>query len=165
MISIILSFIFIQYYVKPNANKFIVIYCYFLLFSNCLLIFTLPYEIIWRKLLKIYRRKDMNVAGMEYILTLNYQIIFFFIASCNRYFNPFIKHYLQSGEFTFKRKLWDSFKKGIIDALPTFYLHFSKKATQGGTHYTRKNDPQSRFFSFFLAYSDKKQYLCSRKGL
>ena len=29
---------------------------------------------------------------------------------------------------------------------------FRKKATQGGTHYTRKNDPQSRFFSFFLAY-------------
>ena len=117
MISITLSFIFMQYYVKPNINKIVKFYCYFLLFGNFLLIFTLPYEIIWRKLLKTYKKRDLNVVGMEYILGLNYQIIFFFIATCNRYLNPFIKHYLQSGEFTVKRKLWDGFKKGLIEFL------------------------------------------------
>jgi len=117
MISITLSFIFMQYYVKPNINKIVKFYCYFLLFGNFLLIFTLPYEIIWRKLLIIYKKRDLNVVGMEYILGINYKIIFFFIASCSRYLNPFIKHYLQSGEFTVKRKLWDAFKKGLIEFL------------------------------------------------
>ena len=38
MLSIILSFIFIQYYVNKKANKLIVIIAYLLLFSNFLLI-------------------------------------------------------------------------------------------------------------------------------
>ena len=117
MLSIILSFIFIQYYVNKKANKLIVIIAYLLLFSNFLLMFTLPYEIIWRKFLKTYKKTDYNVVGIELVLEFNYEIIFFFLVSFSRYVIPFLKHFEQSGEFTFWKKVWDAFKSAIFEIL------------------------------------------------
>ena len=117
MFSIILSFIFIQYYVKKRVNKLILIICYFLLFGNFLLMFTIPYEMIWRKFSKTYKKTDVNVVGIEHVLRFNYQIVFFFLVSSTRYVVPFFKHFEQSGEFTLCRKIWDAFKGALFEIL------------------------------------------------
>ena len=117
MFSIILSFIFIQYYVNKKVNKLVVIICYFLLFGNFLLMFTIPYEMIWRRFSKTYKKTDVNVVGIEHVLKFNYQIIFFFLVSSSRYVVPFFKHFEQSGEFTFCKKIWDAFKGALFEIL------------------------------------------------
>ena len=117
MFSIILSFIFIQYYVNKKVNKLVVIICYFLLFGNFLLMFTIPYEMIWRRFSKTYKKTDVNVVGIEHVLKFNYQIIFFFLVSSSRYVVPFFKKFEQSGEFTFCKKIWDAFKGALFEIL------------------------------------------------
>lgn len=117
IISIILSFIFIQYYVKKSANTLIVIYSYFLLFGNFLLIFTLPFELIYRRLSKVNKKSDYKLIGLGNMLEFNYEIIFFFIATTSRYINPILKNYEQSGEFSFWWKIFDAIKGGLIEII------------------------------------------------
>ena len=117
MFSMILSFIFMEYYSNKRVNKLVYIYSYCLLFSNFLLMFTISYEIMFRQFSKTYKKTNFNLVGLQWILTYNYKIIFFFLVSASRYIFPFAKHFFQSGEFTFGRKIWDAFKRGLIEFL------------------------------------------------
>jgi ABC-type multidrug transport system fused ATPase/permease subunit len=79
--------------------------------------FTIPYEMIWRKFSKTYKKTDVNVVGIEHVLRFNYQIVFFFLVSSTRYLVPFFKHFELSGEFTLWRKIWDAFKGALFEIL------------------------------------------------
>ena len=112
--SIIFSFIFIQYYAKKNISKIILCLSYFLLFANFFFFFTLPYEIIWNRILKKYEKQDTTVASIETILKSNYRIIYFFLIILGQYIAPSFRFYFESGEFTLCGKILDTLKKTIL---------------------------------------------------
>ena len=114
LLSIIFSFLFIQYYAKKKIPKFVLGLSYVLLFGNFLLIFTLPNEIIFHQLSQKYEKRDVNVVSIESILKFNYEIIYFFLVSLGQYVVPFTRFYLESGEFTIFRKIFDALKKFIL---------------------------------------------------
>ena len=103
VMSVILSFAFIKYYVSKSVKRIIVIFCRLFLFANYLLIFTIPYEIVY------FKAKD-NWG----ILNLNYKIIFWVLVGYASQIIFYVIYFESSGEFTFWRKIFDSVKSNMI---------------------------------------------------
>ena len=143
IICIILSTFFIKYFPNKKVSKFIKILSHLIIFANCLLFFTLPYEIIYYNLrqdqIDEEKKKKNNITllfsnfsifkeianetnkteleedieELRGVLRGNYGTIFWVLFTiANNLF--FYIGYLQSGEFTFCKKLLDCFKKGLI---------------------------------------------------
>ena len=137
IICAILSFLFVYYYVSKKVPKYIVILCRLCLFANYLLIFTLPYEIVYFKLRKeafeeakrnetlnissffeIFQNNsnetnninftNQNIIELEKILTKNYGVIFWVLVTFSNFVIGSVFYYQKSGEFTFWRKVWDA---------------------------------------------------------
>ena len=56
----ILSFLFTRYFASKNVSKFMTFLSRFLIFGNCLLFFTLPYEIVYYNLRQEKIDEDKN---------------------------------------------------------------------------------------------------------
>ena len=143
IICIILSTFFIKYFPNKKVSKFIKILSHLIIFANCLLFFTLPYEIIYYNLrqdqIDEEKKKKNNIKllfsnfsifkeianetnkteleedieELREVLRGNYGTIFWVLFTiANNLF--FYISYLQSGEFTFCKKLLDCFKNGLI---------------------------------------------------
>ena len=130
VICVILSFAFTNYYVSKKVKKCVVIFSRLFLFVNYLLIFTLPYEIVLFKAKNNYLNElkeqnstilnttenitntDIEIIGN--ILILNYKIIFWVLIGSSVQIINFIICYERSGEFTFKKRIFDAIKKTIL---------------------------------------------------
>ena len=130
VICVILSFAFTNYYVSKKVKRCIVIFSRLFLFVNYLLIFTLPYEIVLFKAKNNYLNElkeqnstilnttenitntDIEIIGN--ILILNYKIIFWVLIGSSVQIINFIIYYERSGEFTFKKRIFDAIKKTIL---------------------------------------------------
>ena len=134
VLSVILSFAFIKYYVSKSVRRIIVRFCRLFLFANYLLIFTIPYEIVYFKAKDNYLKelKEQNsslinvtdiselnstnseIEGLRNILNLNYKIIFWVLVGSASQIIFYVIYFESSGEFTFWRKLFDSVKSNLI---------------------------------------------------
>ena len=134
VMSVILSFAFIKYYVSKSVKRIIVIFCRLFLFANYLLIFTIPYEIVYFKAKDNYLKelKEQNssfinitdiselnstndeIEGLRGILNLNYKIIFWVLVGYASQIIFYVIYFESSGEFTFWRKIFDSVKSNMI---------------------------------------------------
>ena len=152
IICIILSFLFINYFASKKVSKFTRFFSRIFIFTNCLLFFTLPYEIIYYNLrqekidedkkqksnvnisffsnFSIFQdisnktnksKLEEDIEELRDVLEVNYEIIFWtlFIFE-NLLF--IVVGYLESGGFTFLRKLWDSIKIYLIFNLAPYIL-------------------------------------------
>ena len=147
----VLSFMFTRYYVNKNVPRFIVIVSRLFLFANYLLIFTLPYEVIYYNvkqnalkenntvladimvIYELYNNSNNNytnetnitnpdVEDLKKILTLNYDIIFWVLVTLSNQVIFYFIYYEESGEFTFWRKLFDSIKKNLLRTIITLII-------------------------------------------
>ena len=146
-----LGFIFIQYYVSKKVPKLYKILSVFFLFANYLLIFTLPYEIIYYNAKKEFlekRNNDSNNFNVSYgldtnisetnqtenetnseiknlngVLSLNYTIIFFVLVTLSGQVIIILIQYEKSGEFGFWRKVLGTIKS-YIKMMIIFYAIF-----------------------------------------
>ena len=129
VICIILTFVFTRYYASKTISRFILMISRLFLFCNYLLIFTLPYEIVYHNI-KINSEKeqdsnDTNSTMVEnkeekelgFILIINYEIIFWVLITFSNLIIIYFISYLESGEFTFWRKILDSIKQNVIRLL------------------------------------------------
>ena len=134
VMSVILSFAFIKYYVSKSVKRIIVIFCRLFLFANYLLIFTIPYEIVYFKakdnylkelkkqnssLINITDISELNstneeIEGLRGILNVNYSIIFWVLVGYASQIIFYVIYFESSGEFTFWRKIFDSVKSNLI---------------------------------------------------
>ena len=134
VLSVILSFAFIKYYVSKSVKRIIVIFCRLFLFANYLLIFTIPYEIVYFKakdnylselkkqnssLINITDISELNstneeIEGLRGILNVNYSIIFWVLVGYASQIIFYVIYFESSGEFTFWRKIFDSVKSNLI---------------------------------------------------
>ena len=74
ILCIILSFSFTYYYANKKVPKLIIILCNLFLFANYLLIFTLPYEIVYYNV-----RQEALKKSQEKNITLNYTNFYNFV--------------------------------------------------------------------------------------
>ena len=147
----VLSFMFTRYYVNKNVPRLIVIFSRLFLFANYLLIFTLPYEVIYYNvkqnalkenntvladimvIYELYNNSNNNytnetnitnpdVEDLKKILTLNYDIIFWVLVTLSNQVIFYFIYYEESGEFTFWRKLFDSIKKNLLRTIITLII-------------------------------------------
>ena len=147
----VLSFMFTRYYVNKNVPRFIVIVSRLFLFANYLLIFTLPYEVIYYNvkqnalkenntvladimvIYELYNNSNNNytnetnitnpdVEDLKNILTINYDIIFWVLVTLSNQVIFYFIYYEESGEFTFWRKLFDSIKKNLLRTIITLII-------------------------------------------
>ena len=130
VICVALSFAFTKYYVSKKVKKCIVIFSRLFLFVNYLLIFTLPYEIVLFKAKNNYLNelKEQNstilnitenitntdIEIIRNILIVNYKIIFWVLIGSSVQIINFIICYEKSGEFTFKKRIFDAIKQTIL---------------------------------------------------
>ena len=146
VICAILCFSFVRYYANKKVSRFMSILCGLFLFSNYLLIFTLPYEIVYynlRKDAKDEYEENLNFSSNFYqyisnqtnftesnitnkdiedlkeLLKFNYGIIFWVLVSLSNLIIYFLVYFEESGEFTFWRKLWDASKSEFIRLIGT----------------------------------------------
>ena len=68
IICIVLSFLFINYFASKKVSKYTKFFSLVLIFMNCLLFFTLPYEIIYYNLrqdqINEEKKKKNNIATL-----------------------------------------------------------------------------------------------------
>ena len=136
VICVILSFIFIRYYANKKVPTLITILSRLFVFANYLLIFTLPYEIIFYNAKKEHNdyNGDKNITSniksfnspetnttiikdleeIQGVLVINYAIIFWVLVTLSNQLILYLISFEESGEFTFCRKLFDSIKKNLI---------------------------------------------------
>ena len=133
VICVILSFAFTKYYVSKKVKRCIVIFSRLFLFVNYLLIFTLPYEIVLFKAKKNYlnQLKEQNTTNFNVtenitntdieiignVLKFNYKIIFWVLIGVSLQILNFIIFYEKSGEFTFKKRVFDGLKHALLCTL------------------------------------------------
>jgi len=144
VICVILSFGFTNYFVSKKVKRCIVIFCRLFLFVNYLLIFTLPYEIVYFKAKINYLNElkeqnstffnrtnisDLNITNQDIdlirnVLRVNYKIIFWVLIGSSVQVINFIIMYERSGEFTTKKKIYYALKNTLIItlALPVMML-------------------------------------------
>ena len=170
VICSVLTFIFTWYYVNKNVSKFIVIFSRLVLFANFLLIFTLPYEIIYYNLKENYlnskeienimiinelknnsntNKTDNNTNSdtkeLKNVLLLNYEIIFWVLLTLSKQIIGYFINYVKCGEFTFWRKVFhiikSTFKSMIIFGLLSGILGA-----------IMQNIPASIFIIYYIVY-------------
>ena len=139
IICTIFSFLFIKYFAGKKVPWYITTLSRLFIFANFLLIFTLPYEIIYYKLRQeqIDEEKKQNnttsnftifqdisnktnktklekdIDQLQGVLRINYGIIFWVLVSvANLLF--YVIGYLESGEFNFFKKALDAIKKKLM---------------------------------------------------
>ena len=133
IICAILSFAFTNYYVSKKVKKIIRIFSRLFLFANYLLIFTLPYEIIYFNAKQKYLNENstyyditnnsklndtnQDITELRNVLNLNYKIIFWILITFSNQVIFYVIYFEESGEFTFWRKIWDTIKGNLIRTL------------------------------------------------
>ena len=139
IICTIISFLFIRYFANKKVPWYITTLSRLFIFANFLLIFTLPYEIIYYNLKQeqMDEEKKRNniiinftffenisnktnkteleedIDQLNGVLRINYGIIFWVLVSVeNMLF--YVIGYLESGEFNFFKKALDAIKKKLM---------------------------------------------------
>ena len=148
-ICTVLCFSFVRYYASKKISRFMLNLYRLFLFANYLLIFTLPYEIVYYNLRKDakdeyeenfnftsifyqYNSNESNfternitnkdIEDLNKLLKINYGIIFWVLVTFSNQIIYFFIYFEESGEFTFWRKLWDAFKSNLIRTIITSTL-------------------------------------------
>ena len=113
LVCILLSYISVKFYAKKQISKFKFILCMMFLFGNYLLIFTLPYEIIYYHIEKDDDDDEDEKKDIKELLSNNYKIIFYILTFLSFQIIPYVINYYRSGEFTFWRRVYDGIKSTI----------------------------------------------------
>ena len=91
LVCILLSYISVKFYAKKQISKFKFILCMMFLFGNYLLIFTLPYEIIYYHIEKDDDEDEKK--DIKELLSNNYKIIFYILTFLSFQIIPYVINY------------------------------------------------------------------------
>jgi hypothetical protein len=144
IICTILSFLFTKYFASKKVSKFIKIFSRLFIFANCLLIFTLPYEIVYYNLrqdqIDEEKKQQNNIStfffsNFSYLQDISNETnkteleqdieelrgvlrvnygIIFWVLASVANLLFFLIGYLKSGQFTFWKKITEAIKRKIM---------------------------------------------------